>query len=290
MKREGRTHGLRSEKLPTLRDRYALGARGLTVSPFCLGITNDPRTVCEAFDAGINFFFVTADMHWPLYESLRRGLEMLFSRGGGVRDDVVVGAVSYVTQPEFCFAPFREVIDAVRGLERLEVTIAGGAYSTDLAIRLTQYRQHAAGVVPGARAVGTSFHDRAAAFLALEHAMIDIGFVRYNSDHTGAQRDLFPHITNGAPLLYNFKNTSGHVAEKLAPRLGVEEGSWVPRATDHYRYVLTRAEIDGVLCALTTPGQVKELAAAMDEGPLAAEECEYVEELTRRMRRGVANG
>src|SRR5260221_8264578 len=104
--------------LPKPSDRLALG-RGLEVSPICQGFTERPETVLAAFDAGINFFFLTADMHWPIYEGLRRGLAMLFARGGDIRDRVVVAAVSYATQPEFCTMPFREVVNAVPGLDRL---------------------------------------------------------------------------------------------------------------------------------------------------------------------------
>ena len=68
-----RTKTLRTQ-LPRFSDRLALGKRGLAVSPFCLGLVEDPATISAAFDAGINFFFLTADMHWPLYEASRRGL------------------------------------------------------------------------------------------------------------------------------------------------------------------------------------------------------------------------
>ncbi len=278
---ETRTHGRRSGALPGLRERYPLGTSGLLVSPVCLGITLDPKTVCEAFDAGINFFFLSADMHWPLYDGLRRGLEMLLARGGGIRDQIVVGSVSYVTQPEFCFAPHTEALAAVRGLGRLDVTIAGGSYGSDLAIRLTQYAAHRAGLVPGARAVGVSFHDRSAALLAIEHAMIDVGFVRFNASHPGARKDLFPRITTGGPLVYNFKTTSGHVPADMCARL-LEGDSWVPRLIDHYRYALSHAEVDGVLCALTEPGHVRALEGALAEGPLSDDECDYLEELSRR--------
>ncbi len=68
--------------LPRLNDRYPLGKSGLRVSPVCIGITGTPEIIPTAFDAGINFFFLTADLHWPLYEGLQRGLESLLSRGG----------------------------------------------------------------------------------------------------------------------------------------------------------------------------------------------------------------
>ena len=71
--------------LPRFTDRLALGGQGLAVSPFCVGMVALPETIGAAFDAGINFFFVSADMHWPLYEATRvsRGSSTgPLSRGG----------------------------------------------------------------------------------------------------------------------------------------------------------------------------------------------------------------
>src|SRR6059058_6236261 len=83
----------RTRALPQPAARIPLGKTSLEVSPFCVGIVGDPKTVPAAFDAGINFFFVTADMHWPLYEPTRRGLADLLARGPGTRDRVVVAGV-----------------------------------------------------------------------------------------------------------------------------------------------------------------------------------------------------
>src|SRR5678815_3815985 len=100
-------------------DRVPVGASGLRVSPVCLGVTKSWRVVPEAFDAGINFFFVRTDLHWPVYQPLRKGLQELLSRGGGVRDEIVVAAASYVATPEFAALPFLELIASVRGLGRV---------------------------------------------------------------------------------------------------------------------------------------------------------------------------
>src|SRR6185436_586633 len=77
-------------ELPKLTDRLPLGGSGLEVSPCSLGLTGDPATVPAAFEAGINFFFLTADMHWPIYEPTRRGLKLLLEGRPGVRDAIVV--------------------------------------------------------------------------------------------------------------------------------------------------------------------------------------------------------
>jgi hypothetical protein len=39
-----------------------------------------------------------------------------------------------------------------------------------------------------------------------------------------------------------------------------------PRVTDHYRFALTRPELDGLLIALATPRQVDALAVAWKKG------------------------
>jgi aryl-alcohol dehydrogenase-like predicted oxidoreductase len=46
----------RRQNLPKAAARLPLGRTGLSVSPLCIGITEDPDTIPAAFDAGINFF------------------------------------------------------------------------------------------------------------------------------------------------------------------------------------------------------------------------------------------
>ncbi len=66
--------------LPRLTDRVVLGD-SLLVSPICLGAVARPDVVLAAWEAGINFFFLTADMHWPMYEPLRRVCKTRFTDG-----------------------------------------------------------------------------------------------------------------------------------------------------------------------------------------------------------------
>jgi hypothetical protein len=180
--------------LPQFRNRLVLGDQALRVSPFCLGIVRSPETVSAAFDAGINFFFVTADMHWPLYEATRRGLQALLARGPSIRDQIVVAGVCYPTQPEFCSAPFQELLSAIPGLDRLDVLIAGGAYAGEFADRLPVYLDHRQRGFVGARAIGATFHDRTAALTAIKQECLDIALIRYNPDHAGAWPLLVFHI------------------------------------------------------------------------------------------------
>jgi hypothetical protein len=268
----------RRRPLPALTDRLRLA--GVRVSPICLGIVKDPRVVCDAFDAGINFFFVTADMHWPMYEHTRRGLELLLARRGSVRDDVVVGVVSYVAQPEFSVAPFQEVLDAVDRLERIDVAIMGGVYRHDFTTRVMAYSRHRAPGVLGARATGATFHDREVAPAAIERGLVDIGFIRYNPGHRGAEADVFPLVSgSGSGLLYNFKSTTPFPSPEQYARLALDRDHWRPHITDYYRFALSRPEIDGVLCALHWPAHVTELADALGKGSLLPVEIEHLSAL-----------
>lgn len=269
--------------LPRLTDRVPLGA-GLLVSPVCLGAVARPDVVLAAFEAGINFFFVTADMHWPMYEPLRRGLRALFKQRGA-RERVVVCATAYVTQPEFCELPFEEVVEAVPGLGHLDVLCMGGVSAKNLAERLPVYQQHRAGGFLGNAAIGASFHDRRTAREALTREEVDLGFVRFNAGHPGAAKELFPHLPKRRRArVYNFKTVDGWVAPARLEALGLEAAQWKPTPVDHYRAVLSQPALDGVLAALAHPREVRELADGLARGPVTAEEQAYLQRLAAAAR------
>jgi len=256
-----------------LTDRRALGAmQAMHVSPICLGAVDDPDTVLAAYDRGVNFFFVSADLHWPRYQPLRAGLERLLAARPGARDRIVVAGVSYIVQRDFCSVAFQELVDAVPGLERLDLLVAGGAYSADEP-RFARYATLRAERHVGARAIGASFHDRGAALRCIDDETFDIAFVRYNAAHPGARVDLFPHLPRPRDtLVYNFTTTRGHVPETAFPGLGLDDDHWRPRVTDHYRLAAARPELDGLLCSPRTPVMLDGLRQAMACRPLDEEE------------------
>ena len=266
----------RRRAFPRPTDRLTLN-RALEVSPMCLGAVTDPRTVSHAFDRGINFFFLTADMHWPLYEGLRRGLQDLLARSPSVRDRIVVAVVAYVTQPEFCHLPFLEALQAVPGLGHIDVTVAGGSYKSDFAARREQFALHRR---MGVRAFGVSFHERRMAAAAFREKLVDIGFVRYNALHPGAEKDFFPHVpARRKALLYNFTSTQGFLRPERYAQLGMTDAYWQPAITDYYRFVLERPEINGLLCAPRTPAEVDGMLEALEAGGLTEEERVYMRDL-----------
>src|SRR5262249_49367060 len=96
----------------------------------------------------------------------------------------------------------------------------------------------------------------------------------------GARHDLFPHLEPGSRTpLYNFKNTTAFVSDERRRALGVGDDHWRPDITDHYRFALTRPEIDGVLCAPGTSVDIAALQRRLEAGPLDEEEQQYLIDL-----------
>jgi hypothetical protein len=269
--------GPQRARLPRLTDRLALGRTGIRISPVCLGMVRRPDTIAAAFDAGANFFFLTADLHWPYYEASRQGLAALLRRGKRIREQIVVAAASYVAQPEFTEGALSEVIEGVPGLGRIDIAIAGGAYGADLPARLAVLHEVRHRSRLGFRAIAATFHDRAAALRATNDGAVDLTMLRYNPSHPGAATDVFPHLSarRRAPI-YGFTNTWGYVEPRRFKALGLGREYWRPRHADYYRFALTPPQMDGLLCAPGTPEELSALVAALDEGPLDEESCQYL--------------
>jgi hypothetical protein len=251
----------------------------LEVSPVCLGIVGRPEIVPAAFDAGINFFFLTADLHWPLYEGLRRGLQLLLSRGQGVRDEVVVAVVSYLEQPLFGYLQFHEVIQSVPGLERVDVLLAGAvADAVTFNARYQSLKVARSVGLHGSCAIGASFHDRPTALAALNAQVLDLQYIRYNTGHPKARVEIFPAVRpDPQALMYNFTSTLARVTPEGLQAAGYDpKVFWIPDITDYYRFALSNHCIDGLLCAPQAVGQIAALNEALAKGPLGPEQQEYM--------------
>ena len=277
-----KTDSARRATLPKFTDRLTLGKDGLRVSPFCLGQVRSPAAVVAASDRGIKFFFVTADMHWPMYAALRKGLGDLLARGPRIRGEIVVGVVCYPTQPEFCSLPFQEVLGEIPGLGTIDLLIAGGAYAGELDTRLPVYEEHRRQRYLGAGAIGVTFHARSTALAAFNQNLLDIAFIRYNPDHPGASTDLFPQLQRqGRTLLFGFNSTRGFLRPSRLESLGVKQGVyWCPTITDYYRFALSQPELDGLLVSPGTPAEVAALETALDQGSVAEEEERFLLDLS----------
>jgi hypothetical protein len=267
----------RRTQLPRPRERRRLGNSALFVSPICIGISGSPETVEAAYEAGVNFFFLTSDLHWPLYDATRKGLANLLASRRVNRDDIVVAACSYLEQPLFSALQFHEVIDSVPGLKRVDVAIAGGvAHSPSYYARFPSLQ---AGKMLGHRgisAMGASFHDRPCALAVQNSNQLDIVYIRCNTAHPGARADIFPFLrSDRIGLTYNFKSLMYRVTQKELTRAGLR-GIEPPPACDYYRFVLSSPELDGILCAPHSAAEVGQLVMALEKPPLSVQEEEYL--------------
>jgi hypothetical protein len=132
----------------------------------------------------------------------------------------------------------------------------------------------------GARLFGITFHDRAAAAESLARGDADVVFIRYNPAHARAREIVFPRATHAThSALFGFKSTIGWLAEPRLIELGLAPHHWRPRVTDYYRFALSSAELDGILCAPQTAAEVDVLADALDAGPLSEKEQRYLLDL-----------
>ena len=101
---------------------------------------------------------------------------------------------------------------------------------------------------------------------------------RYNAAHPGAEKDIFPHLpAANRPGLVSFTATSwGQLLGKSALQgffMGthpIPKGERVPTATDCYRYVLSRPEVDVCMTGPANAAQMEEaleaVAARPDDG------------------------
>lgn len=270
--------------LPKPSERLPLGTSGLTVSPLCIGMTQEPDTILHAYEAGVNFFFISADLHWPLYEATRSGIRKLLVGNTSRRDEIVVGVVSYLDEPLFRALQFDEVLAAVPGLERVDLLIAGAISGDHSFKRLKSLHQARARRHLGSRSIGATFHERRYVLLSEQDKGIDINYIRYNTAHPGAQTDLFPYLSpNRTSLTFNFKSTTFYVPEERFLSLSLPRSSWLPNICDHYRFVLSNPYVDGILCSPLTVEELKGLIQSLNGRTLSVPEQTYMMQLSTKV-------
>jgi aryl-alcohol dehydrogenase-like predicted oxidoreductase len=119
----------------------------------------------------------------------------------------------------------------------------------------------------------------------------DVVHFRYNAAHPGAEQDIFPHLPAAhRPGMVSFTATSwGHLLGK-APLQGFLPGTHrlpkserAPTATDCYRYVLTRPEVDVCLTGPANAAQMEEALEALRLGPMSQDELAWMQRVGRRV-------
>jgi len=115
---------------------------------------------------------------------------------------------------------------------------------------------------------------------------------RYNAAHPGAETDIFPHLPqNDKPGLVAFTATSWGqlLGVRSVPAVfnggyRLPKGEPIPTATDCYRFVLTRSEVDVCMCGPADAVQMEQALEALRIGPMSEDELAWM----RRVGRAVA--
>ncbi len=100
---------------------------------------------------------------------------------------------------------------------------------------------------------------------------LDIFHVRYNAVHTGAEREVFPHLAQDGsrPGMVAFTATSWR---QLLNAKNLPPGEKPPTAADCYRFVLSNPSIDVCMTGPASEQHVRESLSALDLGPISEEE------------------
>jgi len=123
------------------------------------------------------------------------------------------------------------------------------------------------------RAIGISIHDRKRAGKLAEDSPLDMLMVRYNAAHTGAERDIFPHLPKRKPAIVAYTATRWR---GLLKRPKGWNGP-VMTAADCYRFCLSNPHVDLVLTGPKNHQQLQEnLRNLREKGPLSEEENRWI--------------
>ena len=125
------------------------------------------------------------------------------------------------------------------------------------------------------RHLAVSTHQRPLVEHLAADSDISVVHVRYNAVHTGAEREVFPHLSSAQnrPGMVAFTATSWR--QLLDPKR-VPSGEKVPTAVDCYRFVLSNPAVDVCMTGPATEVQSAEALKALDLGPMSEVELAWM--------------
>ena len=131
--------------------------------------------------------------------------------------------------------------------------------------------------------IGTSIHDRKRAGRLALNSKIDLFMIRYNAKHTGAEQDIFPHLSKRNPTVVSY--TALAWGQLIRPLKGIFMPSWPGRGSFNgpplspelcYRFVLSNPNVHVVLTGPQNREQLRQNIDAIKQGPLEPDEMKWV--------------
>lgn len=136
------------------------------------------------------------------------------------------------------------------------------------------------------RGIGCSIHDRELAGELARERKVDVLMVRYNAGHPGAEADIFPHLGTGEDKVGVVTYTSTRWGTLLQAPKGWDDRP--AKASECYRFALTRPEVDVVLTGPASVAELDENLQDMAEGALDGQRQEWMRGLGRQARESKA--
>jgi len=268
--------------MKSLWEKTTLGRTGLAVSRLGIGSSAGVggADIERAVERGINYLY---------YGSLRRAgfAEGVRAVARKRREDLVVVVQSYTRAACLMGMGFERGLRQL-GVDQADVLLLGWWNQppprriVDAALALRDKGR--------ARHVMISCHDRSTFAQYVDDPAYGAIMVRYNAAHPGAEREVFPRIEamDAAARPGVVAYTATRWGALLNPAL-TPAGDATPRASDCYRFSLTHPTVDMSLCAPADGAQLDEAMAALDRGPLDAEELAWMKRVGASVRAASAS-
>lgn len=248
-------------------NQRVLGRSGLLVGALGFGSSyGAPAAAYEAaFERGCNYFY------WGSYrrDGMGAAIRNISPKS---REKLVVVLQSY--------ARHRPLLEwsVTRGLRQLKLEYADvlllGWHNEEpkkeLIDRALELKER--GIV---RKIAISGHNRPLFQKLMKDAHYDIIMVRYNAAHRGAEREVFPHLselqTRPGVVTYTTTRWGYLINPKYTP-----PGVKTPTAVDCYRFALTNSFVDVCLSGPASEDEMKANLKALQLGPLSPEEMSWI--------------
>jgi aryl-alcohol dehydrogenase-like predicted oxidoreductase len=249
-------------------EKVPLGSTGLRSSPIGLGSSFglSAKDVERAFDRGVNFFYWGSLRRAPFGEGLRNCAKK--DRAG-----TIVAIQSYT---RFGFFMKYGVDRALRklALDYADLLILG--WWNDVPPRRIVDAALALKEKGKVKHIMVSCHHRPTFEKYIADPTWAAFMVRYNAAHSGAEKEVFPHLTKRRPGVIAY--TATRWGQLLDPRR-TPPGEQTPRASDCYRFCLTNPNVDVVLAGPADSAQLDEAMATLDRGPMSPDELAWMKRI-----------
>lgn len=124
------------------------------------------------------------------------------------------------------------------------------------------------------RYLAVSSHQRPLVARFAGESDFDILHFRYNAVHTGAEQDIFPKLPQqNVPgmVAYTATNWGQLMQSRRTPK-----GEQTPRASDCYRFVMARPEVDVCMTGPSNAAHMDEALEALHRGPMGDDELAWM--------------